>query len=237
MGSDPRPGTARSAHPGADPVRRMVRGPALAGVRPAAGLVPRLRRVRPRRRLLLEHRTPQRTGCTHRRADRAAGAAGPHRRRHAGADPGRVAQPLPQRPDGGRGGAPRGCGSRPGARQAGPCRFHPGHRRPLAQPCDRVEPGELPVGVGKTGHAAVEMRLRPGASGSPTRRPHRHAQRMCWPPFIDRLLPVRYPASSLATKATSAASSSGRPSRPTGISATIRSTISAGMPVTSCVAR
>ena len=46
-------------------------------------------------------------------------------------------------------------------------------------------------------------------------------QYMCWPPFMATLLPVMNPAASLHMNATSAATSSGWPSRPTGICGSI----------------
>ena len=84
------------------------------------------------------------------------------------------------------------------------------------------------------GRLECEGEERMGRAGS-VRRPG--CQRICWPPFIERLLPVRNPAGSLAMKPTSAAISSGRPSRPTGMPATIWLRTSSGTAITIWVAR
>ncbi len=63
-------------------------------------------------------------------------------------------------------------------------------------------------------------------------------QFMCWPPFTARFAPVMKPASSEHRNATSAATSSGLPSRPAGICGRIfESRMSCGIAVTIFVAR
>src|SRR6185436_11959962 len=58
---------------------------------------------------------------------------------------------------------------------------------------------------------------------------------MCMPPLTEMLAPVMYPASSEARKATTAAISSGRASRPMGMAATIWSRISCRIAMTMSV--
>ncbi len=87
----------------------------------------------------------------------------------------------------------------------------------------------------KTGSSDTEVAWPATASERLTGPATPTPQYMCWPPFIDSVEPVTKPASSEHRKATPRAISSARPSRPTGILATILVITSGGTAATMSV--